>query len=63
MDDFYTIEEMASLLGIKKITLQCRLSRGKDHPPFFGRGKGVRFPKELFRQWAKGQLVFEVKVS
>lgn len=57
----YTLEEMAKVLGIGVSTLRNRLSKGEGHPPYHGRGKAIRFPKDAYIRWRNSQLVYEVK--
>lgn len=61
MADAYTTEEMARVLGIAVSTLVNRISAGKGHPPFYGKGKERRFPKAEFEKWARTRLVYEVR--
>jgi hypothetical protein len=50
-NDFLTLEEVSTFMGITVKTLRNRLSARKDHPPFI---KGVkRFRKDAFYEWLK----------
>lgn len=59
LDDFYTMADIARFEGITVDTLENRICARKDHPPFVGRGKHRRFPKDLFHRWAKNRLQHE----
>lgn len=61
MDEFYTLPQMAKILGITTKTLRNRISERKNHPPFFGRGEGIRFPKDEFKNWQRTHTVREIR--
>lgn len=58
-EDYFTEENVAQLMGITVSTLRNRISEGRDHPPFTGRGNGKRFPKDEFRKWERARLVHQ----
>jgi hypothetical protein len=49
--DFYTEDEMAELLGIKKTTLKKNRYTGTNHPPYRQSGDRVFYPKNEFNKW------------
>lgn len=55
-----TEAEMAAELGIEVATLRNRISAGKDHPPYFGKGQTRRFPIDAYQKWKKDRLKYEV---
>lgn len=59
MQDYLTESEMAKVLGIKVGALRNRISQRRDHPPFIGKGKARRFPREEIRKWEKSQIVHQ----
>ena len=58
-EDYFTIDDVAKLLGITVGRLRNKISEGKDHPPHTGGGKGIRFPKDEFRKWERARLVHQ----
>jgi hypothetical protein len=64
-DEFYTEDQVCSLLRIKPSTLKSRISTGTEHPPYQELRRGVRvYPKNLFLKWVKERKVmFDVKAA
>jgi len=58
-EDYYFEDQVARLMVIKVSTLRNKISAGKDHPPFVGRGKGKRFPKDEFHKWERKNLTHQ----
>lgn len=62
--DFYTDDEIAELLGIKKSTLMKNRSLGRNHPPYVRIGKYARYPKKEADAWIRALPVRrEIKAS
>jgi hypothetical protein len=59
LEDFYTEQEIATILGISVGRLRNRICEGGDHPPFIP-GKVKRFPKVEFRKWDLSRLKREI---
>lgn len=59
LQDYFDEEEMRKVLGIALSTLRNRINSGKDHPPFFGKGKARRFPKAAYLKWTQDRLVHQ----
>ena len=57
--DYFTEEDVARLMGMSVSGLRNRISSGKDHPPFVGRGKAKRFPKADFKKWERARIVHQ----
>jgi hypothetical protein len=50
--DFFTLAEMAELMGINERTLKNRICSGKGHPPVFRPAAGVyQFSKREYQAW------------
>lgn len=56
-DDFYTDEEVAQFLGVKKTTLAKMRCAGRGHPPFKKFGRKIRYPKKEFHAWVNSQPI------
>ena len=59
MQEYVDNEQMAKLLKISLGTLENRICKGSDHPPFIGRGRSRQFPLDEYRKWAKSQLIHQ----
>ncbi len=61
--NYFTEEQILSILKIKKTTLRDRIYNGTEHPPYMELGRGYRlFPKEMFIEWIRTRpITWEVK--
>jgi hypothetical protein len=54
--DYYTVAEMAQMLGMGEHALRCALSRRATWlPPSILFGKNRRFPRRAYEAWDKAQ--------
>jgi hypothetical protein len=56
--NYFVMDEMARLLGIKVKTLRNRISEGRNHPPVTPEGL---FPKDEYEKWNRKRLQHEMK--
>lgn len=56
MENYFTEEQAAAILGITVATLRNRHAAGKDHPP---KTPERRYPKGEFHKWMNGRLQHE----
>lgn len=58
-EDYYGEQEVAKLLGISVPGLRNRISAGRDHPPFIGKGSRRRFPRSEYKKWESKRLIHQ----
>jgi predicted DNA-binding transcriptional regulator AlpA len=61
-EEFFSFEEVATMLGLKPSTLKQRIYNGTDHPPYKKVIGQYVFPTEDFRRWVQSRpLIHEVR--
>jgi|GEM_PF-6581746 len=58
-EDYFSEEEMAAILRIKKATLKQNRCLKKNHPPFVKVGNSILYPKSEFSSWKDSRIVRE----
>lgn len=53
-DDYFSEDEMADILRIKKSTLTKNRCNGEKHPPFIKFGRVILYPKKEVSEWFGG---------
>jgi predicted site-specific integrase-resolvase len=55
--EYFSEEEICSILKISRATLRSRIYSGTEHPPYVELGRVRYFPRRMFLDWAAKRRV------